>query len=406
MTHADLLSQITSENAADTTQVMENRNNYIKRKRPRGENEILKDTPLENLMDLKVDFAFKQLLGSEKNKHITIAFLNAILQETGRERIQDISFKDKDINREYEDDKLSRLDLLVQTEADGWINVEIQFSNKYNMIKRSLYYWSRIYSNPLGKGMGYKDLRPVIAINIVNFDLFSQTERFHTTYHLFEDEEQFKLTDEMEFHYFEMTKVIKHWKEGKLDPWTSPLAKWFLLLAMVDHRTGKVYDEIYKVLEEISVYDDILRETLQNWKELSLEQEQRLAYEARLKQIMDEESFKRENELILQEAAQKRKEADQKTKEADQKTKEADQKRKEADQKRKEAAQDREMAAQERKKAEQLRREDEQLRRENEQRMKTLARQLLEKDMGIDFVADSTGLSKHEVTDILRDLQN
>ncbi len=37
--------------------------------------------------------------------------------------------------------------------------------------------------------MGYKELRPVIAINILNFTIFDQTERFHTTYHLYEDKE-------------------------------------------------------------------------------------------------------------------------------------------------------------------------------------------------------------------------
>lgn len=48
------------------------------------------------------------------------------------------------------------------------------------MIERSLFYWSRAYLNPHGKGMEYNELRPVIAINIVNIDMFSETNRFHT----------------------------------------------------------------------------------------------------------------------------------------------------------------------------------------------------------------------------------
>ena len=43
----------------------------------------LKRMPLDKLMDLKVDYAFKQLFGSEKNKDITVVFLNAILQKQG-----------------------------------------------------------------------------------------------------------------------------------------------------------------------------------------------------------------------------------------------------------------------------------------------------------------------------------
>src|SRR5690625_1743873 len=158
----------------------------------------MKRLRLERLMDLKIDFAFKQLFGSEKNKNITVVFLNAILQRTGRERIKDISFTNTEAGGEYVDDKQSRLDLLVVTEANEWINVEIQFSNQYDMIKRSIYYWSGVYRAPLKKKMSYKELNPVIAINILNFSLFNQTDQFHTTYHLYEDTNKFKLTKVIE----------------------------------------------------------------------------------------------------------------------------------------------------------------------------------------------------------------
>src|SRR5690625_1986534 len=165
-----------------------------------GEDRLLKRIPLNRLMDLKVDYAFKQLFGNEKNKEITVVFLNAILQKTGRNQIKDISFSNTESGGEYVDDKQSRLDLLVVTEANEWINVEIQFTNKYDMIKRSIYYWSGIYRTPMQKRMNYKELNPVIAINILNFNLFSETDGFHTSYHLYEDKEKFRLTDVMEFH--------------------------------------------------------------------------------------------------------------------------------------------------------------------------------------------------------------
>lgn len=69
------------------------------------------------------------------------------------------------------------------------MNVEIQVTNKYDIIKRSIYYWAGVYRAPVKPRMGYKELRTVIAINILNFTIFDQTERFHTTYHLYEDKE-------------------------------------------------------------------------------------------------------------------------------------------------------------------------------------------------------------------------
>lgn len=170
---------------------------------------LLKTVPIDKLMDLKIDYAFKQLFGIEKNKEITIVFLNAILQRTGSDRIVDISFSNVEAGREYEEDKQSRLDLLVVTDAGESINIEMQFTNQYNMVKRSIYYWAGIYRPQLKKRMTYKELGTVIAINIINFNLFDQTDRFHTTYHLYEDMEKFKLTDVMEFHFIEMTKLIR-----------------------------------------------------------------------------------------------------------------------------------------------------------------------------------------------------
>ena len=265
----------------------------------------LKRLPLNRLMDLKVDFAFKQLFGSEKNKDITVVFLNAILQRTGRKRIKDISFSNTESGGKHKDDKQSRLDLLVVTEANESIHVEIQFTNKYNMIKRSIYYWAGVYRDQMRKGMGYKELRPVITINILNFDLFSQTDHFHTMYHLSEDEEKFRLTDVMEFHFIEMSKLIKDWKAGKLDPKDDVLARWLLMLGMVDHRNEKVYDDIFKELEVIAMKDETLHRAFQNWEELSATPEEYQAYESRLKRILDEEAAWREAELEVQEAEER-----------------------------------------------------------------------------------------------------
>ena len=48
--------------------------------------QALRRIPLEQLMDLKVDFSFKQIFGKEKNKEITIVFLNAILQKFSQKK--------------------------------------------------------------------------------------------------------------------------------------------------------------------------------------------------------------------------------------------------------------------------------------------------------------------------------
>ncbi|MBU8789989.1 hypothetical protein NSA56_07665 [Oceanobacillus caeni] len=64
------------------------------------------------------------------------------------------------------------------------------------------------------------------------------------------------------------------------------------MLVMVDRRNEKVYGDIYQELEGIAMKD-----AFQGWEELSMTQEEYLAYESRLKRIMDDESSRMEAEI-------------------------------------------------------------------------------------------------------------
>ncbi|KOS61396.1 PD-(D/E)XK nuclease family transposase [Lysinibacillus agricola] len=249
--------------------------------------------PLEKFFDLKVDFAFKQLFGNEKNKKMTIVFLNAVLKLTGRDTIKEVTFIQQELGGEYQDDKQSRLDILVKTQNDDFINVEIQLSNQHDMTKRTLYYWAKMYESQLARGMGYSELRPTITINICNFTMFKDNKSYHSTYHLYEDTTLSRLMPEedvLEIHFIEMNKFITLWHEEKLDALDDILIRWLLLLGMVDGRKKKVYAEIYRELEELAMKDENLRAAFDTWEEISQSPETILAYQSRLKYILDEEA--------------------------------------------------------------------------------------------------------------------
>lgn len=98
------------------------------------------------------------------------------------------------------------------------------------------------------------------------------------------------MDDVLEIHFIEMNKFIKQWHEKKLDPWNDVLARWLLLLGMVDGRKKKVYNEIYQELGELAMKDENLQDAFGVWQELSRSREETLAYESRLKYILDEEA--------------------------------------------------------------------------------------------------------------------
>ena len=61
------------------------------------------------------------------------------------------------------------------------------------MPQRSLYYWSKIYSQQLDEGQKYSKLKKTICINILDFNTL-KTEKYHSIFKIKEDEENYVLT--------------------------------------------------------------------------------------------------------------------------------------------------------------------------------------------------------------------
>ena len=77
-------------------------------------------------IDPTVDFAFKRLLGSPEHSRITVHFLNAVLG--GSPRITDVTILNPFLEKDFEQDKLSVLDVLATDEHGRRLNVEMQTS--------------------------------------------------------------------------------------------------------------------------------------------------------------------------------------------------------------------------------------------------------------------------------------
>lgn len=248
------------------------------------------------LMDLKVDFAFKQLFGKPGNEPILIAFLNAALKLPENERITSIEILNSELEPKHLDDKKSVLDIHARSENGVRINIEIQLANRYDMEKRTLYYWSRIYSGQLTEGMGYKELAKTITINILNFRFVKPTERYHTTFHLFEDEEDFILTDVLEIHFMEIPKLIVNWRRKAVNLHEDLLVRWLLLLEAGEN------EDIRRELEAIAMQDSTMKKAFEEWEDISRDPHAWAEYESRRKAILDDAAAVREAELRAQEA--------------------------------------------------------------------------------------------------------
>lgn len=71
-----------------------------------------KRKPISNqLVNLRIDFAFKQLFGTNGSEDILLTFLNAMLADSLESPIASLQLEDPHLHREHEDDKLSILDV-------------------------------------------------------------------------------------------------------------------------------------------------------------------------------------------------------------------------------------------------------------------------------------------------------
>ena len=173
------------------------------------------------------DFLFYKIMGEKGSEKQLLGFLNAVLGKTGEDQFTSVEIiENKTFTAEAIGDKSCTLDVRAVLQSKTRVNVEVQLRNQHNMSRRSLFYWSKEYSQSLLAGMDYSELPNVISINIVNYD-YPPIDNFHTCFHLREDNNRdYVLTNALEIHYLNM---IKYRKQGR-DKLSDPLCRWLTWL--------------------------------------------------------------------------------------------------------------------------------------------------------------------------------
>ncbi|MHB8125210.1 MAG: Rpn family recombination-promoting nuclease/putative transposase [Desulfitobacteriaceae bacterium] len=235
-----------------------------------------------DLIDLKIDFAFKLIFGREGQEPVLVAFLNAVLKPKEGKQIQSLIYTNSELNKENAEDKKASLDIRAETEDGRHINIEIQLKNEHNMGKRSLYYWAELYSRQMVQNKAYETLKDTITINILNFEYLAETEKFHSVFRLLEEEKHFLLTDALAMHFIEMPKLRRKWKNKEVAPQKNPLVRWLFLL------DGNENEEIRKQLEVIAMEDPMIERAMRDWEAASADPQLREQYFDRKKAILDE----------------------------------------------------------------------------------------------------------------------
>jgi len=116
---------------------------------------------------VRFDWAMKRLLRHKANFDILEGFLTELLGE-------EVTIKqilDSESNKETEDDKHNRVDILVENSKNELVIIEVQNSNEYDYFQRMLFGTAKAITEHIKEGQPYVEVKKVISITIAYFDL-------------------------------------------------------------------------------------------------------------------------------------------------------------------------------------------------------------------------------------------
>ncbi len=228
------------------------------------------------------DFAFKAIFAREENecKEALIGFLNDILKLEKDHKIREVTYLNPFNYKQFREDKLSIVDVKVETEKGERINIEIQVSNKDNFRKRTLYYWSKLYGETIVESKMYDTLKKCVIINILEYNLIKETNKYHSVFRIKEAEENFQLLDDLEIHFLELTKI----KSEKSIQNLTIEETWITLLKNSGIKSKE------KEIEKLAHKNQNISKVVEMMRKLSADEKIREEYLAREKAIMDYES--------------------------------------------------------------------------------------------------------------------
>ena len=237
------------------------------------ENNLNSKAKEKTILSPKLDVVFQILFGEVGSEKITKDFLSSMLNE----EINEISLDENVIlRREIPEDKMGIVDVLAKINNNEYCNIEMQLTNKKNLIKRMLYYWSKQYTKGLKKGEDYNQLKRTIVILIADFEIEEiKNVKYHSKWKIIEENERkYILTEDLEFHIIQLSKEYKLNVEGK----EKKLVEWLYFLNNPESK------EVHRYMED----NESMKQAKEKLDNMSDDRVVRRLAELREKAILDE----------------------------------------------------------------------------------------------------------------------
>ena len=167
------------------------------------------------------DFAFKKVFGAATNSQLLISLLNAILDLPTP--IADLTIENPFSVRDFQDDKLSILDVKAVDEAGAIYDIEMQLSISSGLVQRIVFYGCEIYASQLKAGDDYLQLKAAYSICLIDGILWKDAKKVHHAFRFMDRETGRSLDRTLEIHTLELGRYnlteADQVKSSLLDSW-------------------------------------------------------------------------------------------------------------------------------------------------------------------------------------------
>ena len=116
---------------------------------------------------ISFDWALKRLLRDKANFDVLEGFLSTLLNTD----IKIHRLLESEGNKERDDSKMNRVDILAENTAGELLLIEVQGESEYAYFQRILFGASKLVTEYIDSGTNYDNVKKVYSINIVYFDL-------------------------------------------------------------------------------------------------------------------------------------------------------------------------------------------------------------------------------------------
>lgn len=156
--------------------------------------------------NLKNDIIFKTFFSRKGNEEFLIDFLKALLKV----EIKQIEIREE-VNLEQlaQNEKGGRLDLQAKLDNGVIVNIELQMKNTNNMENRTLMYGAKTIAREVKRGTGYKDIKQVIMINILDYEMLGFDEYVSESVIVLEKHRQYEIINGIKWYFIELPKFRK-----------------------------------------------------------------------------------------------------------------------------------------------------------------------------------------------------